>query len=276
MSTVFRVNKTKDYTMMANHHLRNRNLSLRAKGLHSLMLSLPESWDYSLVGLSKISKEGVSAISSALKELEQEGYLVRQRQRNEIGHMTGTEYVIYEKPLSQPPKADSPKQENPMLENPHVEKPYAENRIQSNTNKSSTKELTINPSIKLIRADTIDRQAITEVFKDNIAYNALCHTEQSDTLDELLEVLVDTYCSTDQTIRISNKEIPIQTVRGRLMKLTMDHIQYVVYSFAQNTTKVRNIKAYLLACLYNAPSTIHHYYQAEVAHDLYGTQGATD
>ena len=273
MSEVFRVNKTKDFTVMANHHLRNTNLSLRAKGLLSLMLSLPESWDYSLVGLSKISKEGVSAISSALKELEQEGYLVRQRMRNMKGHLIGTEYTIYEKPIS-----DLPNLENPKLDNPESDKPKPVNHAQSNTdisstNTSNTEGLNIYPSIS--PKDTIDRKTAIEVFKENICYDALCIDYGQECIDELLDILVETYCSTKQIIRISNNEIPIQTLKGKLMKLTMEHIKYVLFSFSRNSKKVHNIKSYLLACLYNAPSTMSHFYQAEVAHDLYGIQDSS-
>ncbi|MGL6201394.1 MAG: helix-turn-helix domain-containing protein [Lachnospiraceae bacterium] len=163
MSAVFRVNKTKDFTVMANHHLRNTNLSLRAKGLLSLMVSLPESWDYSLVGLSKISKEGVSAISSTLKELEKEGYLTRQRMRNMKGHLTGTEYTIYEQPISVLPNL-----ENPNLDNPELEKPKLADHVQSNTDLSSTnisniEGLNIYPSITL--HDPIDRKAVIQYSK---------------------------------------------------------------------------------------------------------------
>lgn len=84
---VFRIEKTRDFTVMSNHHLRNKNLSLRAKGLLSVMLSLPEEWDYTLKGLAHISKEGVDAIRSAIKELEKFGYIERHRKRNKKGRL---------------------------------------------------------------------------------------------------------------------------------------------------------------------------------------------
>lgn len=273
MSEVFRVNKTKDFTIMANHHLRNTNLSLRAKGLLSLMLSLPESWDYSLAGLSKISKEGVNAISSALKELEQECYLTRQRIRNQKGHLTGTEYIIYEKPI-----ADLPNSVNPKLDNLETDKPILVNQAQSNTNLSSTyisntELLNIYPSIS--PTDMIDRKAAANIFKENITYDVLCIDCGHECIDELLDILVETYCSTNQTIQILNKKLPIQVVKAKLMKLTMDHIKYVLFALSKNTTKIHNIRSYLLTCLYNAPSTMRHFYQAEVAHNLYGSQDDT-
>ena len=96
MTVVFRVVKTKNYTMISNQHLKDKRLTLKAKGLMSVMLSLPENWDYTLRGLSAISKEGVDAISEAVKELERSGYVIRNRKRDERGRLSGTEYLIYE------------------------------------------------------------------------------------------------------------------------------------------------------------------------------------
>lgn len=265
-----KVKKTRDYTVMSNHHLRNHNLTLRAKGLLSLMLSLPESWDYSLQGLAQITKEGVSAVTTAMKELEQEGYVIRNRIRNEKGQLTDTEYIIYENPISKPPIL-----ENPILDKPEQEQPILEKCRQSNTkevitNKVSKDVLNINPSIP--QWDMIDRRnAITELFKDNIDYATLCTDHGKECIDELLDILVETYCSTRQTVHISDNDIPLNIVRGKLMKLASQHIRYVLLSLSKNTTKVHNIKSYLLACLYNSLSTVNHYYQAEVTHDLYGT-----
>lgn len=104
MSEVFRVNKTKDYTIMCNHHFKNRNLSLRAKGLLSLMLSLPDAWNYTIKGLTALSKDGRDSVISALKELEKEKYIIRRRLRNEKGQVTTTEYLIYENPVSDSPE----------------------------------------------------------------------------------------------------------------------------------------------------------------------------
>ena len=93
---VFRVEKTRDYTVMSNHHLRNTELSLKAKGLLSLMLSLPENWDYTTKGLACICKDGIDSINSGVKELEANGYVIRRLLRNEKGQLTTTEYTIFE------------------------------------------------------------------------------------------------------------------------------------------------------------------------------------
>ena len=118
---VFRVERNKGYTVMSNHHLRNKELSLKAKGLLSQMLSLPEDWDYTLAGLSLIklsliNREKIDAIREAVKELERAGYIVRSRERDEKGRLRGAEYVIFEQPQT-PPVSDLPTLENPTLDN---------------------------------------------------------------------------------------------------------------------------------------------------------------
>ena len=93
--TIFRVEKTKDYTVMANDHLKNKNLSLKAKGLLSLILSLPDNWNYSMNGLVAISKESIDGIRTALQELEKYKYIIRNRVRDENGQLR-TLYSVYE------------------------------------------------------------------------------------------------------------------------------------------------------------------------------------
>lgn len=138
--TVFRVEKTKDFTVMSNHHLRNRTLSLKAKGLLSLMLSLPEDWDYTTKGLAQIYKEGVDSISTALKELEKHGYLTRHRIRYKNGQLGDVEYTIHERPLDHNERGISPDQENP-----EQVKPIQDTQAQLNTNIQNT-NLSINLS----------------------------------------------------------------------------------------------------------------------------------
>ena len=133
---VFRVEKSKGYTVMSNHHLRNRELTLKAKGLLSQMLSLPEDWDYTLAGLSLINREKIDAIRETVRELERAGYIVRSRERDEKGRLRGAEYVIYELPqpptLDLPPTLENPTLDNPTLEKPTQEKPTLENPMQLN------------------------------------------------------------------------------------------------------------------------------------------------
>lgn len=136
---VFRVEKTKDFTVMSNYHLRDVELSLKAKGLLSLMLSLPEDWDYTTKGLACICKDGVDSITSALKELENHGYLTRARTRYENGRLGDITYTIHEKPVSQeePPEPEKPERENPRQAKPKQAEPGQENHAQLNTEQSN-------------------------------------------------------------------------------------------------------------------------------------------
>ena len=123
---VFRIERTRDYTVMSNHHLRNGKLSLKAKGLLSMMLSLPEDWNYTTRGLAAICKEGVDAIGGALRELETAGYIVRHQLRDRQGRISDTEYVIYEQPQPKNPDTPQPDTASPDTENPDMVKPDTE------------------------------------------------------------------------------------------------------------------------------------------------------
>ena len=147
---VFRIERTRDYTVMSNHHLKDSALSLKAKGLLSMMLSLPEEWNYTTRGLAKICKEGVDAIGGALKELEKAGYIVRRQLRGPGGRISDTEYTIYEKPRphaeeppeepgpdTPPPDTASPDTENPDMVEPDMDGPDTEMPAELNTKRSS-------------------------------------------------------------------------------------------------------------------------------------------
>lgn len=289
---VFRIEKTRDYTVMANHHLRNTKLSLKAKGLLSLMLSLPEDWDYTTKGLAKICKDGVDSICSTVNELEEHGYVIRERIRNAKGQLTDIQYTILEQPKPSQPGQGKPKQENPVLGNPVLGSPEQGNPAQLNTKKSSNQGLNTDLSntevSNPIRSNPYEdepqaadgmgtdtrsaREIYREIILENIEYRHLVQNNQIDRerLDELVELIVDTVCSARKTIRIAGDDYPAGVVKSRFMKLDSSHIEYVLSSMQENTTYVRNIKKYLLAALYNAPSTISSYYTSLVNHDLYG------
>ena len=137
---VYRVNKNRGYTVMANYHLRDKTLSLKAVGLLSKMLSFNDGWQFSTKGLSMICKEGPDAVLAALRELEDHGYLVRHRQRDSKGRMSNTVFEIYEQPQPVSPHREKPDVDNPDMENPHMENPHGENPAQLNTNQVITNE----------------------------------------------------------------------------------------------------------------------------------------
>jgi hypothetical protein len=274
---VFRVEKTRDFTVMSNHHLRSRALSLKAKGLLSLMLSLPENWNYTTSGLACICREGLSSIRAAIMELEEQGYLRRRRLRNDKGQLADTEYTILERP---DPPASEPMCENrtqaeppmfgfPTLENPAQGNPALENRTQSNIEISSTDIANTHP---IHPGDSMDGVAIAyrAVIKDNIEYDILAGRYGAERVDEAVELMLEVALSRRPTIRIAGDDFPREVVKSRMLKLDSQHIEYVFAAIDQNTTQVRNIKAFLLTALYNAPATIDSYYRTQVNHDLYG------
>ena len=304
---VFRVEKNKGYTVMSNHHLRNESLTLKAKGLLSQMLSLPETWDYTLQGLSIINREKIDAIREAVKELERAGYIVRSRERNEKGQLKGADYIIYEqpqpptsdKPILENPMLDNPTQENPMLENPTLENPMQLNKEVLKTNQSkkdlSKTDLSNTHSIPILsprdnRATPIpcDEDAAAtpperkgtepndayriyeEIIKENIEYNHFVtyNVVDKDRLDEIVDLILETVCTARKTIRVAGDDYPAELVKAKFMKLNSGHIEFVFDCMKENTTKIRNIKKYLLAVLFNAPSTMDSYYTALVAHDM--------
>ena len=297
---VFRVERNTGYTVMSNHHLRNKELSLKAKGLLSQMLSLPEDWDYTLAGLSLINREKIDAIREAVRELENAGYIQRSRERDEKGRLRGTTYVIYE----QPPKLDLPTLEKPTLDNPTLEKPMLEKptlenptqlnkdiqrtdlpkKEKSNTDLSSTHSIPIlspNPSPCREAATPPERKGTEaaaqsavdiyrEIIKDNIDYHILKQDMKfdGDRLDEIVDLMLETVCTARKRVRIAGDDYPAELVKSKFMKLDGEHIRFVLDCMRENTTKIRNIKQYLKAALFNAPSTIGNYYTSLVAHDM--------
>ena len=281
--SVFRVEKNKGYTVMSNHHLRNHALSLKVKGLLSQMLSLPEDWDYTLQGLAQINKESIDAIREAVRELERAGYIERSRERDERGCLRGTVYTIYEQPHAEPtpeePTQEKPALNNPTLEKPMLEKPTLENPMQLNTKstkkrKRQSTDLSITDSTETpVQKRTEAKETFEsyrELILENIDYDVLAGDPCVDReqLDEIVALVQETVCSTRSRIRVAGNNYPAEVVRSKLLKLNSEHIRFVMDCLKQNTTRIRNIRQYLLAMLFNAPSTMNSYYTALVAHDM--------
>ena len=291
---VFRIERTRDYTVMSNHHLRNHELSLKAKGLLSMMLSLPDDWNYTTRGLAKICKEGVDAIGNALRELETAGYIVRHQLRDRQGRISDTEYVIYEQPQPRQPETPgpdtaepdtaSPDTENPYLDKPDTEKPAELNIEKSNTQKSithgsSTDSIPFRETAAARPPERKGRDAMSvteienyrELILENIEYDCLKqrYPLYLDDLNEIVELLVETVCAKRKTTRISGADFPHEIVRSRFLKLDSSHIEFVMDCLQKNTTQVRNMKQYLLAVLFNAPTTMNNHFTSLVNHDMH-------
>ncbi len=286
--SVFRVEKNKGYTVMSNHHLRNHTLSLKAKGLLSQMLSLPEDWDYTLKGLAQINRESIDAIREAVRELEQAGYITRSRERDARGCLRGTIYTIYEQPQTQPepekPAQAVPALVQPTLEKPMLDSPALENPTQLNTKRKNKERQNTDPSITdsipfpsgFPETSTQKRTEAKDAFEsyrklilENIDYDILAgdpHVDREQ-LDEITQLVQETVCSTRDRIRVGGNDYPAEIVRAKMLKLTGEHIHFVMDCLRKNTTQIRNIRQYLLTALFHAPSTMNSYYTALVAHD---------
>ena len=272
---VFRVERTQNYTVMSNYHLRDKTISFKAKGLLSLMLSLPEDWDYTLVGLTRISLEGKDAIRAAVVELEKAGYVTRSRVRNEKGHLQGTEYVIRERPVfSAQPALEEPASENPTLEDT-TQLNKDKNKI---TDSQITESFPFPSSLPAATAPTTAQQPEAKernrsrrgsmskgemdtyrgLIRENIGYDDFVreHPYDAAQLDEMVELMVETVCSRKKNIRVAGNDYPQAVVKSRLLKLDSEHIRFVFDCLRENTTQVRNMKQYLLTVLYNASATI--------------------
>ncbi len=304
---VFRVERNQNYTVMSNYHLRDKSLSLKAKGLLSQILSLPENWDYTLTGLAKINAEGKDAIRAAIVELERAGYVYRRQTTDKNGKFSTNEYIIREYPTSVQSSLDEPSPAYPLSENPTAVSPMtdstaAENPTQLNKDtRNKEKQNTDSQSKDSIPfsseppaatgpvaaqppepkgtdakkskvASSEEMDAYREMIRENISYDAYLHDHPWDAgqLNEMVELLVEAICSRRKTIRVAGNDFPQAVVKSRLLKLEREHIQFVFDSLQRNTTQIKNMKQYLLAVLYNAPATMENHYAAQVNHDLYG------
>ena len=271
---VFRIEKTKDYTVMSNYHLKDRELSCKACGLLSKMLSLPEDWDYTTRGLATICKDGVDSIGTALKELEKRGYLIRNQLRDEKGRIRDMEYVIYETP-----HLPSPDTTRPDTEKPDMVEPCPENAAQLNTKESITKKSNTHPSntqsvLPSEPEGLTDGWDVREEIREQIGYDYLLTDCNRPALDELVEIMLEVALNKSQTIRLGREaEYPTAYVQDRFRRITAEHIEKVMDGIRENTTRVWNTKAYLMSSLFNSVSTTSNHYAMLVNHDMYGKEG---
>ncbi len=235
-------------------------------------------------------------------ELEKAGYIERSQGRDEKGKMTAITYTIYEQPISpvlDQPVLENPTSDKPVLEKPKADNPTSENPMQLNKDIQNTdlskkeernKDGLNTDSIPILSPDpspwseknTLPEKngkeqkdaykIYEEIIKDNIEYEHLINAKHldRDRIDEILDLILETVCSKRKRILIAGDEYPAELVKAKFMKLNSSHIEFVLDCMQENTTKVRNIKQYLKAVLFNAPSTIGNYYTALVNHDMYG------
>lgn len=285
---IFRVERTRDYTVMCNYHLRDQNLSLKAKGLLSMMLSLPDDWNYTTKGLATICKEGVEAIGTGLKELEKAGYIVRRLLRGDHGRITDTEYIIYERPqvveLPEPespapvpeePGTASPHPGNPDTVAPDTDAPGSENRPELNKDIQRKDGPNTDRPIPSFLPPAPPAEGRTEVsekrreIRRQIEYEYIVTTTNREQIDEFVEIMLEVALCRSPTMKIGREaEYPTALVQERFEQITSAHVEKVLEGIRENTTRVWNTRAYLLAALFNAPASTDNHYTMLVNHDF--------
>lgn len=278
---VFRVSKNRDFTVIANSVFKDRRLSAKAKGILVEMLSLPENWDYTLKGLTTLFSDGIDSIRQGIKELEENGYIVRERKRDARGRLGGMEYVIYETP-EKAVENFAPEQSSPMITEPTEDFPAQDESAEDKAmlykelNKSRTKESInhlSNPYQSITEEaapDVMGYDDARETVKENIEYEILSERYPVERLDEIVDIASEALCSKRSSFSLGKDTYPYALVKDRLLRLDSSHIEYILDCIDGNKTDIRNIKPYLLKTLINAPATMDSYYRTRVNHDLYG------
>lgn len=349
MSEIFKIQKNSNYTAMSNIHLQDKRLSLKAKGLLSLMLSLPaDRWKYSIRGLASICRDGVDSVRDGIRELERAGYVIRFRSRKANGQLGEAIYWIYEEPQKRPQEGDDtdgdggtvtsfdlPPDDNteekpasdqpisaipasafPITGKPISEKPTSENLTQvissqetpmlgnaaqsnnnrlntqkekiekSNTNPSNPNQSNIHPSIPASEDTAVsvptgipdmqrrlNTKELKRLIEEHIEYDILCDELSRDTLDNIVSLMVEVLSTCCEYFTVSGKKVPADIVYARYMEINSSHIQYIFDSMEKSRSKIRNIRQYWFVALFNAPATMHSYYEAEVRHDFEFSKG---
>ena len=279
---VFRVKKNKNYTVMSNYHLRDKRLSLKAKGLLSQMLSLPEDWNYTARGLAAINKENYHTIRGIIGELEDMGYIVRRQRRGKFGEWNRMEYDIYEIPRSteeeeEASEADAPETEVSQtpaeVSQPETEvPPPREERTASDALNLHLKQIPLPPRDKQTESAALDLQLLNKYrreIRENVDFETLWreHGEDITAISAFVEMMAETGAGREP-IRVSGRDIHPMDAIDRFKTLNREHILYVLECLKGTRTEIKNIRAYTLAALYNAPLTIEQYYEAKVRHDI--------
>ena len=322
MSTVFRVEKTANYTVMSNTHLKDRRLSYKSKGLLSVILSLPPDWDYTITGLAVIAADGIDSVKTAIKELEQYGYVSRTQLRDERGRMAQNEYRVYENPTDNPdyvpseqdsPEKDAP-DDNAAERKPNSSAPKIKRKRNFSVCPSAENPSTVTPTADKTQADTIEklninilntdksihsftsaqaqeredrielidkgknisfssiaeRELYGEIIRENISYEDKYarNIGERQQVDELVSIMTDVVCSSSPTIRVNGEAVSQEVVKSRFLKLTDEEIDYVLYALHHNSSRIGNIRSYLITTLYNSKSTVSNFFANMAYNDI--------
>jgi len=289
--------KEKGFVQISNSILSDPNISLKAKTVLAIMLSLPDNWDFSIEGISGKCKESKDCIAKAINELIDAGYVIRTKTRGADGRITKWEYEVFEEPCKtieqsneepcgelpdtalshqEIPEEDYPEQDFPELDNPSVETKDTYNTIinKKENNNILFSNIKSNPiqSKHKISFSMSEIELTKFTVEENIDYDILIERfpNRKAMIDEIVNLMVEVLCSKRETITIASDTHPIEQVKERFNSVDSGHIEYILECLDKTTTDIRNIKQYLLSVIFNAPQTMDNYYTAVVKYDLYG------
>jgi len=299
---VCRIMKENNYTRVSNHYLRDNSLSFKAKGLLTLMLSLPEDWDYTIAGLAQFTADGRVSIANTIRELEECGYIRRNQTRGENGAFAQNEYWIYEVPQTdEPPCAENVKTED-------CDSETSENDVYGDADPmediESTQEITADysknlpvpspnqpiPSTGFLSAETMPTENSTQQIKelqktekpnlirydlmraraaDRVEYSVLREEFPKEQLDELINLIVEMESCQSETMLIAGAVYPREVIVARMQALNAECIRYVLDCLREVKPQVKNMKKYLMASLFNAPATMENFMESRVQREVF-------
>ena len=287
---VCRIMKESNYTRVSNHYLRDNSLSFKAKGLLTLMLSLPEDWDYTIAGLAQFTADGRVSIANTIRELEERGYIRRNQTRGEYGAFAQNEYWIYEVPQNdEPPCAENVEtvdsdEEISENEASGSNEPLADNVSTAINDLSVSQQNLLIPLTDLPSTDIMptenQAQQIKELQKtekpnlirydlmraragQRVEYAVLREEFPKEQLDELIDLIVEMEACQSETMLIAGAVYPRELVASRMQALNAECIRYVLDCLREVKPQIKNIKKYLMASLFNAPATMESYIETK-------------
>ena len=293
---ICRIMKENNYTRVSNHYLRDNSLSFKAKGLLTLMLSLPEDWDYTIAGLAQFTADGRVSIASTIRELEERGYIRRNQTRGENGSFAQNEYWIYEVPQtkntpcaenvetvdcdSETSKSAACGDVDPMaaikstaindlsVSHPNLPIPLTDlpstDIMPTENQAQQIKELQKTEKPNLIRYDLMRARAA-----DRVEYAVLRDEFPKEQLDELVSLIVEMEVCEGESMLIAGMVYPTELVKARMQMLNAECIRYVLDCLREVKPQIKNMKKYLMASLFNAPATVENFMESRVQREVF-------
>lgn len=254
------INKTQNnFTIVNNSIIRDKRLGIKERGLLLTLLSLPDNWNFSAAGICSLLPDGKATINSTIKNLENLGYLKRQQIKNINGQFSGYDWIITDNPFTDFQKTEKLTTENVLTDF----------QTQLNTNKSIINKSIINKSkSNLILSQ--ERETIRQGLIEQTGINFLFETENNELDFDIFEVMVDIMTSDQEYFIISGQTIPKAILQKRIQKIDYENIRDIREGILNLSHKIKNIKAYIIKCLYDSSITTNIKYANMVNADMYG------